>query len=57
MVELADLGGKKYRDIAHQLGYYDQSHLIRDFRQYSGMSPSRYIQKAHGITQLFANAL
>ncbi len=40
-------------DTAHHFGYYDQSHLIRDFRQYSGMSPSRYLEKTHGITELF----
>lgn len=29
--------------IAAERGYYDQSHLVRDFRQYTGTSPTRWI--------------
>ena len=29
--------------VAHTSGYYDHSHLVRDFRQYAGSSPSRWI--------------
>lgn len=43
-------------DTAHHFGYYDQSHLIRDFQQYSGMSPSSYMDKTQGITELFIAA-
>jgi AraC-like DNA-binding protein len=31
-----------WADLAIAAGYYDQSHAIRDFRQFTGMTPSRY---------------
>lgn len=33
-------------DIAYHFGYFDQSHFIKDFKQFSGQSPSSYQQKA-----------
>lgn len=33
-------------DIAYSLGYFDQSHFIRDFRRFSGVSPRVYLQKS-----------
>lgn len=32
--------------IAAACGYYDQSHLIHEFRQYSGMSPAEFVRHA-----------
>ncbi len=34
-------------DFALQHGYYDQSHFIRDFREFSGLTPSAY----HGLRE------
>jgi len=33
-------------DIAHSLDYFDQSHFIRDFRLFSGVTPGVYLRKA-----------
>lgn len=33
-------------DIAYSLGYFDQSHFIRDFKLFSGVSPRIYQRKA-----------
>ena len=33
-------------DIAHSLDYFDQSHFIRDFKLFSGVSPGIYLRKA-----------
>ena len=33
-------------DIAHSLDYFDQSHFIRDFKLFSGVSPKIYLRKA-----------
>lgn len=37
--------GVDLSDIAVASGYYDQSHMIRDFRQYFGMPPPRLFEK------------
>ena len=33
-------------DLAHELGYTDQSHLSREFRRYSGTTPAAFARKA-----------
>lgn len=33
-------------DIAYSLGYFDQSHFIRDFKLFSGVNPRVYLRKA-----------
>ncbi len=48
---------KKYDDkkmplteIAYECGYYDQSHFIHDFKEFSGYSPMQYFSgKAEGV--------
>ncbi|TMB70059.1 MAG: AraC family transcriptional regulator [Chloroflexi bacterium] len=37
-----------WADLAARVGYYDQSHLIREFQEFSGLSPSAYL-KDRGI--------
>ena len=32
--------------LAHELGYTDQSHLIREFKRYSGTTPAAFARKA-----------
>ncbi len=29
-----------WTEIAHNFGYYDQTHLIRDFRRFAGVNPN-----------------
>jgi AraC-like DNA-binding protein len=31
---------KSWTDIAHELGYYDQMHMVHDFREFAGESPT-----------------
>jgi AraC-like DNA-binding protein len=31
--------GRRWSDIAHELGYYDQMHMVHDFRKLSGSTP------------------
>ncbi|PZR03964.1 MAG: AraC family transcriptional regulator [Archangium gephyra] len=44
-------GGTKPRDIAHQVGLYDQSQLNRHFRKIVGMTPGQYFAKKHQGTE------
>jgi AraC-like DNA-binding protein len=34
-----------WADLAAAAGYYDQSHMIRDFEEFSGLSPSAYLKQ------------
>ncbi|UFU01468.1 helix-turn-helix domain-containing protein [Radiobacillus kanasensis] len=36
-------------DIAAKYGYYDQSHFIKSFKRYYGMSPNRVFNRNSGI--------
>jgi AraC-like DNA-binding protein len=31
--------------LAHQSGFYDQAHLIHDFKQFAGFTPNEYVQR------------
>jgi methylphosphotriester-DNA--protein-cysteine methyltransferase len=35
-------GQRLLTGIAHECGYYDQSHFIRDFKEFAGLPPARY---------------
>ncbi|MBO6659004.1 MAG: AraC family transcriptional regulator [Pseudomonadales bacterium] len=34
-----------WADIAHDCGYFDQSHFIKEFKYFSGMNPEEFIQQ------------
>jgi AraC-like DNA-binding protein len=38
--------------IAIDCGYYDQSHLIRDFKRFTGRTPRAYLREDHPLTAL-----
>lgn len=37
-------GGPRWAELAVRCGYYDQSHLIRDFRQFAGRTPAALVR-------------
>lgn len=54
---LAHLRATNYSSLtalAYQNGYYDQAHLIRDFRQFAGTSPNGYRKYMMNATAAFA---
>lgn len=40
-------------DAAFAFGYYDQSHLIGDFRQFTGSTPATFLANENQITEIF----
>ena len=44
-----------FPDIALTFGYFDQSHLIRDFREFSGQSPLEYFEATHHMSSFFTS--
>ena len=43
-------------DTALSFGYYDQSHLIRDFKEFSGGTPMAFFDRTHQISDVFTGA-
>ena len=34
-----------WTEIAHEFGYYDQMHLVRDFETFAGESPAKFVRR------------
>ncbi|MCE9523328.1 MAG: helix-turn-helix domain-containing protein [Alphaproteobacteria bacterium] len=49
--DLLTYGGRQdWARLALEAGYYDQSHLIRDFHRYIGCSPSQFVSQMRGLS-------
>ena len=46
---LAKHPSKNLTAIAYEGGYYDQAHFIHDFKEYSGLTPSEYLQSSNVV--------
>lgn len=44
-------------DTALSFGYFDQSHMIREFKEFSGETPLGYFRKPHGISDIFTASI
>jgi AraC-like DNA-binding protein len=43
--------GVRLAEVAAEAGYFDQSHLVRDFHAFAGCSPSRWLADEIGFVQ------
>ena len=55
-VRLKQLGERTTTDLAVDLGFYDQSHFIREFTAVVGMTPYRYQQRSRKIEQDYSGS-
>jgi len=39
-----------WTEIVYETGYADQSHFIKDFQEFCGFNPSRYIKNGYNET-------
>ena len=54
-LRMLQLGSRDYVGIAYASGYSDQSHFIRDFRQFSGMTPKQLTEYQTPYSDLYTN--
>jgi transcriptional regulator GlxA family with amidase domain len=40
-------------ELAHQCGYFDQSHMINDYKELSGMTPGEYFIECDPVSDYF----
>jgi AraC-like DNA-binding protein len=48
--------GKSWTSIAHECNYYDQMHLIKDFKQFSGYTPTEFFKENRVANNLDTNS-
>lgn len=56
-LRMMQLGSRDYVGIACAAGYADQSHFIREFRQFSGLTPRRLIEQQTPYSDLYTSPL
>jgi AraC-like DNA-binding protein len=44
-----------WTSIAHQCGYFDQMHLIKDFKRFAGLAPSTFLRQTPLTDETFTN--
>jgi AraC-like DNA-binding protein len=46
-------GSGDWATVAQACGYYDQAHLIRDFKEFAGEPPTAYFGRRHPMSDAF----
>lgn len=44
---------RRWTDIANICGYYDQTHFIKDFKEFTFLSPKKFFKTMHPISETF----
>jgi AraC-like DNA-binding protein len=47
-------GDETWTAVAHELGYHDQMHMVRDFREFSGEAPAQYAARLSAMSRSWA---
>jgi len=47
-------GAPDWAELSLACGYYDHAHLIRDFRMFSGQTPSAFVHSHHSFADVFS---
>jgi AraC-like DNA-binding protein len=55
-VEMIYKTSNNLTDICHKLGYYDQSHFIKNFKNYTSLSPLKFVKGAHEIPKFLTKS-
>lgn len=45
--------GADWHDILYRCGYYDQMHFIKEFKHYTGFSPTEFVKKGNMLGEFF----
>lgn len=56
-MQYSDIEKINFANIAYLAGYADQSHFIREFRQYSGLTPKLLLKEVNPYSDLFTDPL
>lgn len=54
-LRMMQLGSRDYADIAYSNGYADQSHFIREFRQFSSLTPKQLVEYQTPYSDLYTS--
>ncbi|MEN0056724.1 MAG: helix-turn-helix domain-containing protein [Mucilaginibacter sp.] len=53
-LNLVNANDQKLTDVAYDAGYFDQSHFIREFKLFTGLTPNSFAAQASPINQFLA---
>jgi AraC-like DNA-binding protein len=49
---LLNSGHENLTELTHDFNFYDQPHFIREFKSFTGSSPSRFVKEKQAIMQI-----